>query len=176
VDIEEAGGAEVELEQAEADVELEQAEDANIEVTQGDPDVTVDPAEDAEVEVEQADAQVNVDQGGADSGQQQMDQSVADMTPTGLIGLRVMTDDETAVGSIERVVIDDQDRLAVVVNAGEMVDAEEHQVAIMADRLRVDGGQVYVADLTPDEIRQMPEYQGAARDLQGNVRLSDQQG
>jgi hypothetical protein len=57
-----------------------------------------------------------------------------------------------------------------------MVDAEEHQVAIMADRLRVDGGQVYVADLTPDEIRQMPEYQGDAQDLQGDVSLRDQQG
>ncbi len=174
VNIDQTEGADVALEQAEADVDLRQSGDADIEVTQGDPQVEVDPAEEADVEIEQAEAQVDVEQDG--QGQRQIDANLANMTPTGLIGLGIMTDGEEMIGEIERVVIDAEDRLAVVVDAGDMVDADEHQVAIMAGQLRVEHGDIYVSDLTRQDIADMPAYEGEAQDLQGGVRLRDQQG
>jgi hypothetical protein len=179
VNIDQAEDADVALEQAEADVDLEQSGDADIEVTQGEPQVEVDPAEEADVEIEQAEAQVNVEQDGGgqqQQGRQEIDANLANMTPTGLIGLEVMTDGDEMIGEIQRVVIDDEDRLAVVVDAGDMVDAEDHHVAIMAERLRVEQGDIYVANLTRQDIADMPAYQGEAQDLQGSVRLRDQQG
>jgi len=168
VDINEADTAQVELEQADADVSIEQSGEANIDVSQADPEVTVDNADEANVEVEQSDAEVTVSNEGG------MDQSVADLTPAGLVGLTVMTDGEEDVGEIERVVITDDDRLAVIVNAGDFLDREDYRVAIMAERLRVDGEMVFISDLDREELSNMPEFNGDAEDLTGDVRLGDQ--
>ena len=190
--VNEATAAEIDVEQAEAEVEIESEGDGQVRVTEAEPEVNIDQAEEAEIMVEQAEAEVEIE-GGEEANVSVVDE--AQMADTGLIladpevaaglygafadyrvadivGMSVMGETGETVGEVDRLISDGEALLAVV-GVGGFLGLGEHAVAIPLDRFAVSDDELMLDAMTEEELESMPEWDTSGQVMPLDMTVGD---
>ncbi|MEM7642945.1 MAG: PRC-barrel domain-containing protein [Pseudomonadota bacterium] len=182
INVNRAGDADIQVEQADANVAIETEGEGNVEITEAEPQVNIEQAADADIQVEQADANVVVEETDdpniAVTDQSQMADaegslvtpdaaglygSFAEARVSDLVGMNVLGATGEDVGEIDRLIAGGGELLAVV-GVGGFLGLGEHSVAIPLDRFSMNDDSLQIDAFTEEELENMPEW-----DQQGEV-------
>ncbi|MDA8870791.1 PRC-barrel domain-containing protein [Rhizobiaceae bacterium] len=181
VNVNRAEGAEIEVNQADAQVNVREAGEAEVNVTSAEPQVSVESAEGADVTVEQGEAAVNVERTGdepevnmtanaagaaqslATAGDDRAYLMTLKRTPfyqrrvADLIGAEVFGAAGEEVGNVEDIALAGN-KVVAILSIGGFLGLGDHEVAMPLENLVMDGDNVVVQNMTEEQLEALPEY------------------